>query len=137
MTACTTGVMRLRIRAYQRRRIAMTAVTVCSCYLDQGSMIRRIRCMCRLPTRGMTRLAVAANTKGLADCIVDQCTGAGVMAVRAVSQMRGCIDKRISMTAGAVIAAGCCHQAAVIRRRYMERVPGRTVTRCTVAAGTE
>ena len=59
------------------------------------------------------------------------------MAVGAVGNMRGCIDKCIRMTRGAVIAAGSRYKTAVIRRRYMERVPGRTVTRCTVAAGTE
>ena len=117
MTACTTGVMRLRIRAYQRRRIAMTAVTVCSCYLDQGSMIRRIRCMCRLPTRGMTGLAVAARCKGLEIGVVSryQIAGAGVMAVGAVGQMRCCISKSIRMTAGTIVGAGCRYQAAVIR----------------------
>ena len=59
------------------------------------------------------------------------------MTVRAVGQMCRCINKSIRMTAYAVIGAGGCYQAAVIRRRHMDRVPGGTMTRCTVAAGTK
>ena len=101
-----TGVMRHRISAYQRWWITMTAGAIRSCYLHQGCMIWLNRSMRGLPTRGMTRLAVAANCKGFADRIADQSTGAGVMAVGAVSQMCGCIDKCIRMTRGAVIGAG-------------------------------
>ena len=101
--------MDLRITCIgQRWRCAMTACTICRSYLHQSRMARCIgRVMQGLPTSAVTRLATAAGRKGLAERKADQVAGA-VMTLSA-TRMRICIDKRISMTAGAVIGAGCRH----------------------------
>ena len=85
----------------------------------------------------MTGLTVTARCKGLADCKAYKCAIGCVMAVRAVSYMCGGINKGIRMTRGTVIGTGCCHKAAVIWRRCMDRRPCSTVTGCTVTAGGE
>ena len=100
-------------------------------------MIRRDRRMRGLPTGSMTRLTVTAGCKGLACCGADQSTGTKRMTVGAVCLMCRRINQSISMTACTVIRTGSRYQAAVIRGCCMDRVPGRTMTRCTVTADAE
>ena len=90
----TTRIMRIGSSAYQS--VVMTAGTVRCIYLHQGTMI--YRCMRRIPTSIMTRLAVARRTEVFSDRITYKCTGARVMAVGAVGKMRVCRDKSICMT---------------------------------------
>ena len=57
------------------------------------------------------------------------------MTVRAVRQVGGGIGQRISVTADTVISRSGCHQVAVIN--HMDRVPGGSVTVCTIASSRE
>ena len=93
------------------------------------------RCMRRIPTGGMTRLAVARRSEVFSDRITYKCTGARVMAVGAVGKMRVCRDKSICMTGRTVRRARCRYKAAVVNN--MDRIPARAVTVRTVAASTE
>ena len=112
-----TGVVYFRIRIVgKRRRIVVTAGAVGRCNLDQRVMARGIDCMGGHPCRRVTGLTVAAGEEGLAVGAIGRHQAAvAVMAVRAVGQMRGRIDQRVGMTAGAVVRAGRGDQAAVIR----------------------
>ena len=87
----------------------------------------------------MTRRTVAASRKALQIRVVRRRQRAGrqAVAVRAVGKMRRrrCAEQCILMTVGTTRRSRSRHQAAVIRCRRMDRVPGGTVTRRTVAAG--
>ena len=95
--------------------------------------------MRRLPTKGMTGLAVAAGGERLVIRAVgcDQTAAARVMAVRAVGQMRRCINQCIRMTARTVISARGGYKRTVIWRRRMDRAPGIRMTGLAVAARRE
>ena len=124
----STSVMRIGSCAYQS--VVMTAGTVRCSYLHQGTMI--YRCMRRIPTVCMTRLAVARRSEVFSDRITYKCTGPRVMAVGAVGKMRVCRDKSICMTGRTVRRARCRYKAAVVNN--MDRIPARAVTVRTVAA---